>query len=358
MLQPSTDNMELKRSLILKSTPGTLLSPLTSNRILLSISFSLFTATANASVYKCVDAENQIHYQDKPCQESTSTELPASLASMAPKNQESPPFWKISNGTQIFYLLASVAYGSPDMYPLPKYITDKLTASSGLIVLPATDLGEAAAISQASLNSGVYKDSSTLPDHIKPETWSRTLELAKTLNIPEQKLLSQKPWMAGITLKNAALRQAGYDDKLSVDQVLIKASETRKPITTINSIENQVSEYDKLNDAESELILTESLYMADPKNAYFKDLVKAWKSGSEEALMDAEQAVQSLTQKNRKKSADDYANARIQAIADKMVELASDRQTLFLVVDSRILPGNRGILQKLDQKGFQSETIN
>jgi uncharacterized protein YbaP (TraB family) len=325
-------------------------------RHLLLSALVLTPATALPGVYKCLDQNNKVFYQDKPCKELTSAGLSPALAKLAPDENRQHLLWKAVSGDQTFYLLGSLTFGTADMYPLPESVMDAFTGSAVLVVANELDVGESAAKSPAATAKGHYADGSTLQNHVKPATWEKTLELAKTLNITEEALAPQKPWMAALSLKNAALRQAGYDDKLSVDRTFVKAAETLKPIIEIDSVEDQVKLYDELPDAEQEQILLRALNEADPKSDHFKGLIEAWKKGDSNALeITLSRVLDGLPKAD--KLLEKKASDRNAALADKIAEMVADRRVYFFVVDAKHLPGDKGILELLRGKGFSFSQI-
>lgn len=324
-------------------------------RIIL-FSLAITPATALSGVYKCLDQNNKVFYQDKPCKELTSAGLPPALARLAPAASRQHLLWKAVSGDQSFYLLASLPYGTADMYPLPESVMDAFTGSNVLVIANEFDVGEAASKSPAATAKGHYADGSTLQTHVKPATWEKALELAKTLNIKEDALSSQKPWMAALSLKSAALKQAGLDEKLSVDKTFVSAASTLKPIVEIDSLDQQVKFYDELPDAEQEQVLLRALTEADPKNDHFKSLAESWKKGDSNALETRLiRAPDSLPKADR--LLEQKANDRNAALADKIAEMAADRKVYFFVVDAKHLLGSQGIIERLRGKGFSFSQI-
>jgi uncharacterized protein YbaP (TraB family) len=308
-------------------------------------------ALAVSGVYKCLDQNNKVFYQDKPCRELTSTSLSPALAQLAPEENRRRLFWKLTAGDRTVYVLGSLTYGAADMYPLPEAVMDAFGGTKVLAIATELDAGDALEKSPAVAAKGRYPEGTNLQAHLKPATWDQTLNLAKELKISEEALAGLKPWLAALVLKNAALRQAGFDDKLSVDKTFIKAAQTQKPVVEIDTLENQAALYDSLNDAEQEQVLLRGLREADGKTGYFKALADAWKKGDDDAiaklLIDMNRGLPKLD-----KALERLFDNRNKAFADKVFEMAADGRPYFLVVDARHLGGDNGILSLLQDKGF------
>lgn len=324
---------------------------------LLLISLSLLPALGQAGVYKCLDANNKVFYQDKPCKELTSAGLPPALAKLAPAETRPMLLWKLTQPNHTLYLMGSLNYGTADMYPLPESVMDAFAESKALVVAKELDAGTDPASSGGFLMAkGSYTDGSSLQNHVKPVTWQKTVELARTFNLSEESLHSLRPWMAALKLKNAALKQAGLDEKLSVDKTFVKAGETLKPIMELNPVDEQVKHYDSLTDAEQEQLLIRALSEADNKNGYFRSMVDLWKKGDADALAYSLNHTAEALSKSEK-LLQDKNQAQTEAMADKMAEMTADGRTYFMIVDVKRLVGEKGIIALLKAKGFKASQL-
>lgn len=332
------------------------MSPTTPRLLLLSLSF--LPALAQAGVYKCLDANNKVFYQDKPCKELTSTGLPPSLAKLAPQENQPRLLWKLTQQDRTLYLMGSLNYGAADMYPLPEPVMDAFTEAKVLMVANELDAGsDLSANGDFLATRGSYTDGTNLQTHIKPVTWQKVLELGKTFGFTEESLNTQRPWMVALKLKNAALKKAGFDDKLSVDKSFVKAAETLKPILELDPMEERVKHYESLTDAEQEQVLIRALYEADVKNEYFKSLVEAWKKGDANALAYSLRHAADAVSK-AEKTLEEKHQARSEAMAEKVAEMvAGDNRIYFVVVDERRLVGEKGIVALLRAKGFKASQL-
>jgi uncharacterized protein YbaP (TraB family) len=315
------------------------------------LSLGLAPALAFPGVYKCLDQNDKVFYQDKPCKELTSAGLSPALAKLAPEENRQHLLWKLSQEGRTLFIQGSLSYGTADMYPLPESVMDTFGGTNVVVIASELDVGESLSKSPSATARGRYVDGSTLQNHVKPVTWERVLELAKSLNITEETLAAQKPWMAALTLKNAALKEAGYDDKMSVDKTFSKAAETQKPIIEIDSVDNQVAAYDALPDTAQEQLLLRALYEADGRNNYFKSLAEAWKKGDSNAVEAVlGEGIDGLPKPD--KALETAAADRNKAFADKIYELTGDGRTYFVILDAKHLVGTKGVLALLQGKGF------
>lgn len=303
-------------------------------------------------VYKCLDQNQKIFYQDKPCQDLTSAGLSPALSKLAPKENRQHLLWKLVRGDRTLFLMASLSYGTADMYPLPESVMDVFTGAAVLVVAQELDAADAAAVA----SKGLFPDGPNLEKHVKPATWQKVVSIAKALNIPEDKLTAQKPWLAALTLTNAALKQAGYDDKFSVEKTFIKAAGTLKPIIDAGSLAEQTDFVDGLPGAEQEQILLNTIRALDRNNEDFRSLVEAWKNGDKNALdLAADPTPGALSRVEI--SLREKQQLRTEALASTIDEITADGRTYFIIVDAKRLAGEKGLIAILQGKGFKAAQI-
>jgi uncharacterized protein YbaP (TraB family) len=319
--------------------------------LLLCLAFA--PAVALAGVHKCLDANGKTVYQDRPCQEMTATGLSPALSRLNPEANHPLLLWKLTAADKTIYLMGGLGYGSPDMYPLPEATMDAFAGSSVLVFGNELDAGGEVAGQPAVVAKGAYGGEPGLQDHVKPATWRRAVELAKSLDIKEEALNVQRPWFAALTLKNAALKQAGYDQSLSVSKAFVKAAEALKPVIELDPPEEQVKRYESMPDAQQEQVLLEALQQAEGKGEYFKSLAEAWGKGDADSVGLVTRRIADALPPSQKPS-EEWLRSRNQAMADKLGEMAADGRAYFVVLDVRRLVGDKGVLAMLQGKGFKA----
>lgn len=318
---------------------------------------TILPTTAFPGVYKCLDTNGKVFYQDKPCRELTSTGLSPALSKLAPQNQERRLLWKVSSGEKAFYIMGALSYGTADMYPPPESVMDIFSSTSALVIVNQLDAGEPILSNPVAVSKGQYAGDTTLEAHIKPAVWERVLTLAKELEVPEEILAAQKPWVAAFTLKNAAIKKANLDEKMSVDKMFVKAVNTQKPIIEIDSVTKQAEMYNAMSDAEQEQILVRALHEADPKNAYFEALVDAWKNGDVNGIENAQRTLSEGLSKTGM-SVEGKIGQQNTSLVTKLSEMIEDGRTYFVVVNVQRLTGEKGLIKQLQSKGFTLSQIS
>jgi uncharacterized protein YbaP (TraB family) len=319
---------------------------------LLVFALALLPTSVFADVYKCLDQKDKVFYQDRPCQELTSAQLPPGLSQLAASDNKPHFLWKATIAEGTVYLMGALPYGASDMYPLPEAITDALSGSDVLIVG-----ADVAALPQAELlpiaaNRGAYTDNSDLRDHIKAATWERVLKLSKALGMAEETILTQKPWMASLSLMSLAAKQAGYTQELSIEKGFVKDAQMRKPVLQLDSVDEQAKLLDGLSEIEQEQILLQSLNEIERGDDYFKSMIEAWTSGDSSTVeLIVRRRFDSLPASDKLFKL--LFTDRSAAMAEKIGELAADGRTYFVVLEAGHLVGEHGLLNLLQSKGFK-----
>lgn len=330
-----------------------MISTTRSRALLSALVLALAPGTPWAGVHKCLDQNNKVFYQDKPCQEKTSAGLSPALSRLNPGENRPQLLWQLGSGKKSLYLLGGLGFGTADMYPLPEKLMDAFAGANVLVIVDDLDTAGEAAAQPALIAKGEYKDGTGLEDHVKPGTWRKALELAKSLDIAEDTLNAQRPWLAALNLRGAALKRMGYDEQLATAKSFVKAAETLKPIVEFDPQAEQAKRFDGMADAEQEAFLLEALHEADARNEYFKALDEAWRKGDPESVeFTVRRALVAVPASQ--KSSEQWLKSRNEALARSLDEMAADGRTYFVVVDARRVVGEAGLLAALEAKGFRA----
>ena len=312
--------------------------------------FIAFIATAEAGVYKCLDAQKRVFYRDTPCQELTTATLPGHLSQLRGEAEARHFLWKASSGKGTAYLLGSVHFGAPDMYPLPARIMDAYNAADVLVV-EANVENAAGETAQKLATAGTYADGSKLENHVKPATWQKATDAAKKFGLSEEALSTQKPWMGALTLTSLALKSAGYDQSLGVDQSFIRENGAKKPVLEMESVDQQIKLFDEFSPQEQEQMLLQTVQDIGRGPDLFKQIVDAWKRGDADAMDIVVRQSFDSGDTGRKLFKVLFSDRNI-AMSNKIDELLGDGRTYFIVLGAGHLGGEQGILRQLEQKGY------
>ncbi|MGX2041405.1 TraB/GumN family protein [Methylocaldum sp. MU1018] len=307
---------------------------------------------ALADVYKCLDRQNKVFYQDRPCQELTSAQLPPALSRSATDDSRPHFLWKAASAKGTVYLMGALPFGANEMYPLPEAVTDALSGSDVLVVGADIRALSPAELLAATANLGVYPDNSNLKNRIKAATWEKVITLSGALGMAEETISARKPWMASLSLMALAAQRAGYTQELSVDKAFVKETQTQKPVLQLDSINEQAKVLDGLSEIEQEQILLQSINEIERGDDYFKSMAEAWARGDSSNLeLIVRRRFETLPA--MRKLFKLLFTDRSAVMAQKIEELAGDGRTYFVVLEAGHLVGEHGLLNLLQSRGYK-----
>ena len=334
--------MKLGRMLgIVKFTVGLLL--------MLAISFP---AMAGSGLYKCVDNNKHVYYQDKLCQEMASENLSFTLAKAFNEGDQHAFFWKATNGKGVLYLFGSLHFGAQSFYPLPQIVNDAFNRSDVLVVeSDIHNLSGNKAMESKLSGKGRYTDKNRLEGHVKPATWDRTVESANKQELNDELLSSAKPWLAALMLDAKAMKREGYTAEQGIDNFYTEQAKDKKPVIQLENEENQINLLDQLPDQEQEQILLNTLQVLNRSPEYHKSIVSAWKKGDAEGMdLIVRQNFDAIKPDSKLFNA--LFTDRNERIANRLADLSNDGRFYFVLVGSDYLGGEKGVLKFLGKKGF------
>ncbi|MCR8633176.1 TraB/GumN family protein [Paenibacillus radicis (ex Xue et al. 2023)] len=265
--------------------------------------------------------------------------------------------WKVENKGNTVYLLGSIHYVLEGMYPLRPEIENAFQAADYLGV--EVDLSKVAPeeLQKQILELGVYKDGSTLKDHVSAEIYNKVTALLKANGLPENSFDSFKPWFVQQNILGIIVGKEGYQSEIGIDQYLIdKANKAKKPVISLESIDSQFQTNNNYSDSLQEKLLLQTL---DPSsgvtlapNGGIDDLAKMWKEGDYNALHEYTN------------SSDWDAEYHKALLTDRNVEMAekiksylnSDKKETYMVVVGMLHTlGDQGVAPLLEKEGFTVE---
>jgi uncharacterized protein YbaP (TraB family) len=260
--------------------------------------------------------------------------------------------WKVEAGTASAYLLGSLHFGSPELYPLPEPVTAAYAESSALVVeANIQGLRDAAAMAPL-LAAGLYQDGSTLQDHLPPDLWQRLGVAADELGIPAALLAVQRPWLASFTLTALALQRAGFSEDLGLDLHFMNVANGHKPILELESVEGQFALLQNLPDGDQVDMLRQALDELEQGPAYFRSMLQAWERGDTAAMQQlmTEGLEQGATQERLYQRLVTQRNA---SMADRLATLLEQGGTYFVVVGAGHLVGPESVVDLLEARGYR-----
>jgi len=263
-----------------------------------------------------------------------------------------PLLWRVSDVTSgsVVYVLGTLHYGVPDLYPLPPYILNALDESSKLIVeVDVTRIDGSAALDEVSI-LGQADSPNAWPMKVGANVRSGLLNICSELRISCERLGGVKPWFAAIQLTSVQLQRSGFDHFLGVDRHILGRVHKRGDISEVVELESLVSQlgtFDQLSEQQQLRFLEQTVARFPTGVDYLEQLVDAWRRGDQDSLesllVDSFEAdpvlgeIYELT-----------VTRRNDLVLDALQKELSDGASAFVAVGVSHLLGGRGVLARLE----------
>ena len=303
-----------------------------------------------AALAKCLDAPGQSVLSGQPC-------APEDLTKGFPAPGHGPAghhlLWTVTGPVGGAYLLGSLHFGKPEMYPLPAEMTQDFEASQALVVETNLSALDPERIARTVAAKAMYSDGTTLSQVLSPATWKELERVMTGLGASAQSVERHKPWLVSLNLTSLALKRFGFDEDLGIDvHFMALANNNRKPIIELESFEQQLDFLNGFSAAEQEEMLKETFDELEKGRSFLVDVLKAWQAGDAQAidrLMNEEFRETSKTDEHMYRVLITERNA---AMVDKLDRLLKHGGKYFVVLGAAHFVGDDGIVELLKTKGY------
>ncbi|MFC3803741.1 TraB/GumN family protein [Cohnella sp. GCM10012308] len=256
--------------------------------------------------------------------------------------------WKAEKNGNTVYLLGSIHVAQAQMYPLRAEIEAAYKASQYLGVEVDLTKTDDESIEKLIADNGMYKDGTTLKDHVSPETYQALVDILKANDMPTNTFDQYEPWVVAQSIPTASEE---YQANLGIDAYFMgKAVSDNKLIVPLESAESQLALFDRFSPTLQEEQLQEAInaYSAS-SNSGMDALTRMWVTGDETALLALIKA-----------SAEDqeYYKAlvldRNLTMSSKIEAYLNDDQnvTRMIIVGALHMLGDDGIITRLKNDGY------
>ena len=301
---------------------------------------------------KCTDIPGQSPtLQSQPC---TAEDLAKGSFDQGYATSGHHLLWTVTGPKGTAYLLGSLHFGVPEMFPLPAEMTQAYHASQALVVETNVSALAPEQIARIVAAKAVYSDGTTLSQVLSAATWRQLQEELKKLGASTQGVQRQKPWLVSLTLTSLALKRFGFDENLGIDNhFMALANKDNKPIIQLETFAQQLDFLNGFTHAEQEQMLKETFDELKKGRSFLVDTLKAWQAG------DADKIDQLLNEEFRNTSKTDEHMYRVliternAAMVDKLDALLNEGGNYFVVLGAAHFVGSDGIVALLKAKGYR-----
>jgi uncharacterized protein YbaP (TraB family) len=264
-------------------------------------------------------------------------------------------FWRADSGTATVYLLGSIHYADRSFFPLRQGIERAFDQADHLVVEVDVDAVGARQYQALLREKGMYAGDETIRDNVSRETWHRLEQQLFRLGMPVQLVEKQKPGVLVLTLTAMQVVKLGYFPDLGIDQYLLNKAKPNKDVIPLETIEQQLDIF--LNIRDGDLLLQETLYSLDEAQSTMTDMVDFWKRGDEQGMRQLlfDDALNEYPEFTR--IYDRLIYQRNEQMFEKTQQFLSGKGSYFVVVGAAHLVGDKGIVNKLKQAGYDVERL-
>jgi uncharacterized protein len=260
--------------------------------------------------------------------------------------------WTVTGPKGGGYLIGSLHFGKPEMFPLPAEMTQAFETSQALVVETNTASLDPTQIARIVAAKAVYKDGTTLSQVLTPETWRKLEEVMNRFGASAKLVEKQKPWLVSLSLTSLALKRFGFDENLGIDNHFMVLAYGKKPIIQMETFEQQLDFLNGFSNDEQEQMLKETFDDIEKGRSFLVDTLKAWQTGDAQKidkLLNEEFRTASKTDEHMYKVLITDRNA---AMVDKLDRLFDQGGKYFVVLGAAHFVGSDGIVELLKARGY------
>lgn len=278
--------------------------------------------------------------------------VPASTVAQSDGEQKHM-LWTLSEDKETAgYLVGSIHYMKPDVYPLSSAYDEAFQASDVLVF--ETNLDSTQAKAQGLIQKlGMYAGQKTLESQLADSTYAMLQARADTLGLQLARMQRMEPWVMSMIIPVTQMQKAGYSGKSGIDRhFFTKAKEAGKTPVPLEIPSEQLGLFDQFPPDRQEAYLHYSLREADRNVEMIDDMAAAWTRGDTETL-------EALVQDEMQTSFPDlYRRLIVERNRNWMptiTDLLASEKRPMIVVGAGHVVGEAGLVSMLRNEGYTVE---
>lgn len=263
--------------------------------------------------------------------------------------------WRAVSPTATVYLLGTLHFGRPDLYPLDRAITRAFARSAVLVVEADVSPARMARLIPKVLMLMTYPPGQDLKSNVSAKTFKQFKTYCQKAGLPLGPYLRLRPWALAVVLPVMTMKKLGYSETQGLDVHLLKrAKATGKKVAALESALKQLKMLADMTKVQQEAFLAQSLGETKVVKNFFRLVFAAWQQGDaatiERLLLKADKKMKNPRVGPVYRRIIDQRNRAMAAAAGKYL---SQNRTVFMAVGAMHLVGRRGLVSLLRKQGFQ-----
>lgn len=259
-------------------------------------------------------------------------------------------FWQIEKGrAQPSYLLGTVHSDDPRIMKLPAAIQRKFTKASSFSAELKMDMLSL----MQSQGAMMMTDGRKLSTLIGQRRFKQCVKLMAERGMPEMLVEQMKPWAVAAQL-NLPKKQSG----MFLDMMLYqKASSAGKQVYGLETMDEQMGVFDGMSEREQIVFLEESIKHVKEVPDMIRNITRLYLARDLDGL---KKYSDKIMQRNSSRLSEIFAKRLIVDRNQRMVERMQVRLAegnAFIAVGALHLPGDKGILRLLQNRGYRIRPV-
>lgn len=284
----------------------------------------------------------------------------AGQAAPAPRQQAQTPIplrgtlYRIDYHGRSSYLFGTVHVGQAAFYPLEPQVMQALRHTERLAL--EVDIRNTAAFQQAILRYGAYPNGETIDRHLPADELAQLKQTLESAGIPFANVARMKPWMVATVLLVQTMAQHGYPAEQGIERYFLsEAAQQKKTVLELESIDYQLSLFDRLDEKQQQDYLRETMRDIADGAAVDKGiaLIDAWSRADGKAMRAALDEMLNDDDASSRFIEHMLLAQRNPRMADRIASWLDSGKTTFVAVGTLHLLGEQGIPALLKQRGYQ-----
>lgn len=279
--------------------------------------------------------------------------LAHAAAPQEPPKPAVPALWEVQLGKSRAYLFGTV-HSLPRGVDWFKPHVVRALDESQLLVLE-TEIPEGpAGISPVLMKLSRLPAARPVPDRV-PESWRPAL--AKAVNRLQMGPMEwNDTWFIALMLTNFQAAQDGLDPRIGVEAVLSERARIHNiPIKPLETVEEQLTNFDSLPEADQQMLLMSTLSELDNSKANTSLLIGDWMLGNTDGLATRINSAFERSPMLRRLLVEDRNIRWAHWLTEKMKADASNPEArpVFLAVGAGHLAGRGSLIEELEKRGMK-----
>lgn len=258
--------------------------------------------------------------------------------------------WRIRPpGRPPSYVFGTMHSEHPDVAAVPDPVREAFARSHRLILEMQLDQRSLGEVSEAMR----IKSGQDLQALVGPQLFDETARIMDGLGVPAQALRGMKPWAVAVTLL-----MPRSDTGLFLDRMLyLEALAKDKPVSGLETAEEQMAVFDELTLKEQIALLRESLELVPQLDGLYAQMRATYTARDLEALAALNEG---MLEKADQELAEVLTRRLVSERNPRMVDRLEpylQQGNSFVAIGALHLPGGDGVLNLLARKGYGVEVV-